>query len=55
MTDKEQQLLKILKKWHEYATSTIRQINDQWIADLVKATGEVIDDKPMGDKDVENS
>ncbi len=51
MTNREQQLLGILEKWHEYATSAIREVNDNWIADLVKATGEVIADKPLDGKE----
>lgn len=55
MTDRERQLLKLLKDWHDYATSEIRQVNDEWIGQLVKATGEVVRDKPLEDKGKKNS
>lgn len=55
MTDRERQLLKLLKNWHDYATSEILRVNDEWIRQLVKATGEVVKDKPLDDNEKKNS
>ena len=43
MTDRERQLLKLLKDWHDYATSEIRQVNDYWISQLVEKTGKAVE------------
>ena len=50
MTDREKQLTKLLQDWHDYATSTIRQVNDQWIEQLVAKTGEAVSQEDLTEK-----